>query len=218
MRCFSVASMSTPLQWPVIFTRDHKRLLVGLDIHISATAGTQEPKCLELSAGREEEGDEVGHPVQSLAGKTYRHRSALRPRHVGIQNVETKDYPANHTHSFAMLQPCPLLYLWSRMMFFSPETSSLLPSPRSSPGTQTDLQRQTLPATWDISWHFVALPVELCPFGASLLRQAVPPDGKCICYCHEWLWQETSWDYFDVVKYVLLQGKEWGKRIFLPLK
>lgn len=153
MRCFSVASMSTPLQWPVIFTRDHKRLLFGLDIHISATAGTQEPKCLKLSAGREEEGDEVGHPVQSLAGKTYRHRSALRPRHVGIQNVDTKDYPANQTRSFAVLQPCPLLYLWSRMMFFpqKPRLSSHLlvhhQAPRQISSGRRFLPLETSPGT-----------------------------------------------------------------------
>lgn len=126
MRCFSVASMSIPLQWPVIFTRDHKRLLFGLDIHISATAGTQEPKCLKLSAGREEEGDEVGHPVQSLAGKTYRHRSALRPRHVGIQNVDTKDYPANQTRSFAPFSIYEAVWCFFPRNLVSPPISSFI--------------------------------------------------------------------------------------------
>lgn len=154
MRWPSVASMCTSLGWPAIFTRDHYSLQFGLDIHISAAAGTQEPKCLKLSAGREEEGDEVEHPVQSLAGRIYRRHSALRPRHVGIQNVDTKDYPANQTHSFAVPQPCPALYLRSRTVLFFPQrprlSSHLLlhhQAPRQIPSSRRLLPLETSPGT-----------------------------------------------------------------------
>jgi len=107
-----------------------KGLLFELDIHISVTAGTQEPKCLKLSGGRDEQRDDIGYPIKSLAEKTYRNRScsALRPRHLGIQNVDTKGYPVNHTHGFTTPQLCPSAFMKPYDVF--PETSSLLSSHR----------------------------------------------------------------------------------------
>lgn len=118
-------------------------------------------------------------------------------------------------HSLAPLCIYEAIWGFSRDLIFPP-ISSLITRPPNS-----NLRWQTLPATSDLSWHFAALPVELCPFRVSLLRQASPPNGKCIYYYHEWLWQETFLDYFDVMERVSLQGQDEkgvGEEEFLRLK
>lgn len=139
MRCFPSDSI-TFLSWLAIFTKGPqglaKSLLYELDIPIAAAAGTQDPKRLKLSAG-----------------KAYRNWgwSALRPRHIGIQNMDKKGHPVNHTY-FAMPQPCPSLHLRSSTMFFRrPHLSSHLivnhQAPRQISSGRRFLPLQTSPGT-----------------------------------------------------------------------
>lgn len=52
-------------------------------------------------------------------------------------------------------------------------------APSSAIITPTDLQSQTFPSPSDVSWHFAALPIELCPLRASLLTSGLgPPVGN----------------------------------------